>query len=44
VVNPAMCQGCGECAATCPNGAAVVHGFNGQQMFGIIDAALTEVG
>ncbi len=44
VVNPAMCQGCGECAATCPNGAAVVQGFTGQQMFGIIDAALERTG
>ena len=40
VVNPVMCQGCGECATICPNNAAVVLGFTGQQMFDIIDSAL----
>jgi len=40
VVNPVMCQGCGECATVCPNSAAVVLGFTGQQMFDIINSAL----
>lgn len=40
VVNPVLCQGCGACAATCPNGAAVVQGFSEGQMLETIDAAL----
>lgn len=40
LVNPVMCQGCGSCAAICPNGASVVEGFQKQQMLDIIDAAL----
>jgi heterodisulfide reductase subunit A len=40
-VNPAMCQGCGECAATCPNSAAIVAGFTDRQMLDVIDSALT---
>ncbi len=40
LVNPLMCQGCGACAATCPNSAAVVAGFHEEQMFEIIDASL----
>ncbi|MGD8611451.1 MAG: FAD-dependent oxidoreductase [Desulfobacterales bacterium] len=39
-VNPVMCQGCGSCAAVCPNSASILEGFQGQQMFEIIDAAL----
>jgi heterodisulfide reductase subunit A len=39
-VNPVMCQGCGSCAAVCPNGASILEGFQGQQMFEIIDAAI----
>jgi heterodisulfide reductase subunit A len=40
VVNPAMCQGCGSCAAVCPNSASVLEGFQEQQMFEVIDAAI----
>jgi heterodisulfide reductase subunit A len=40
VVNPVMCQGCGSCAAICPNSASVLEGFREEQMFEIIDAAL----
>jgi heterodisulfide reductase subunit A len=40
VVNPVLCQGCGACAATCPNGAAVVQGFCEGQILETIDAAL----
>ena len=39
-VNPAMCQGCGSCAAVCPNSASVLEGFQEQQMFEVIDAAI----
>ncbi|MGD9081809.1 MAG: FAD-dependent oxidoreductase, partial [Desulfobacterales bacterium] len=40
VVNPAMCQGCGSCAVVCPNSASVLEGFQEQQMFEVIDAAI----
>ena len=40
LVNPAMCQGCGSCAAICPSGAAVLEGFLEQQMLEMIDAAI----
>ena len=40
LVNPVMCQGCGACAAICPNGASMLEGFAEDQMFEIIDAAL----
>jgi heterodisulfide reductase subunit A len=39
-VNPAMCQGCGACAALCPNDAAFLEGYPAQQMLAVIDAAL----
>ncbi len=40
VVNPAMCQGCGSCATVCPNNASILSGFQKQQVFDMIDAAL----
>jgi heterodisulfide reductase subunit A len=40
LVNPAMCQGCGACAAACLNGAAVVSGLQDPAMLEAIDAAL----
>ena len=40
VVNPAMCQGCGDCATACPNSAAIVRGFADHQLLDMIDAAL----
>jgi heterodisulfide reductase subunit A len=39
-VNPVMCQGCGSCATVCPNSASILEGFQGQQMFEMIDAAM----
>jgi heterodisulfide reductase subunit A len=39
-VNPAMCQGCGICAAVCPNSASILEGFKGQQMLEMIDVAV----
>jgi heterodisulfide reductase subunit A len=39
-VNPVMCQGCGACAAVCPNSASILEGFQEQQMFEVIDAAI----
>ena len=40
VVNPAMCQGCGDCATACPNSASVLRGFADHQVLGMIDAAI----
>jgi heterodisulfide reductase subunit A len=40
LVNPVMCQGCGACAAVCPNSASVLEGFQKQQIFEVIDAAI----
>jgi heterodisulfide reductase subunit A len=40
LVNPAMCQGCGSCAAICPSGASILEGFLEQQMLDVIDAAI----
>jgi heterodisulfide reductase subunit A len=39
-INPVMCQGCGACAAVCPNSASILEGFLEQQMFEMIDAAV----
>jgi len=44
VVNAAMCQGCGTCAATCPNSAAILQGFTDSQMLGMIDSAMAAAG
>lgn len=39
-VNPAMCQGCGDCATVCPNSASIVEGFSHRSLFGAIDGAM----
>ena len=41
VINPVMCQGCGACTVACPNFAAMLNGYSSQQMFDVIDAAVT---
>ncbi len=42
-INEIMCQGCGSCAAICPNSASVLRGYRDQQMFEVIDSALEAV-
>ena len=39
-VNPARCQGCGACAAVCPNSASVLSGYSDQAMMEVIDSAI----
>ena len=39
-VNGAMCQGCGACAAVCPNSASYLTDYSDQQMFERIDTAM----
>jgi len=39
-VNATACQGCGACAAICPNSAAVVDGLLMPKFFEMIDASL----
>ena len=43
MVNELMCQGCGSCAAVCPNSASVLRGFKDQQVMAVLDAALEEI-
>ncbi|ABK17481.1 CoB--CoM heterodisulfide reductase iron-sulfur subunit A family protein [Syntrophobacter fumaroxidans] len=38
-----LCKGCGVCAATCPKGGILVHGFTLQQLKAQVDAALASV-
>ncbi len=40
LVNPLMCQGCGACAAVCPNDASIVEGFLPGRMISAIDEVL----
>jgi heterodisulfide reductase subunit A len=43
LVDELACQGCGSCAAVCPNSASVLRGYRDQQVFTVIDAALEEL-
>jgi heterodisulfide reductase subunit A len=43
IVDELMCQGCGSCAAVCPNSASVLRGYKDQNMFDVIDAALEAI-
>lgn len=43
LVDELTCQGCGSCAAVCPNSASVLRGYRDQQMFEVIDAALEQI-
>jgi len=42
VINPAMCHGCGTCAADCPTDAIDQQHFSDEQIFAQIRAALKE--
>ncbi len=39
-IDELACQGCGSCAAICPNGASVVRGYGDRQVMAMLDAAL----
>ena len=38
-VNPAVCTGCGSCAAVCPTGAASVFHFDDEKVLAMVEAA-----
>ncbi len=39
-IDELACQGCGACAAICPNSASIVRGFGDRQVMAMVDAAL----
>ncbi|MEN6437900.1 MAG: response regulator [Syntrophobacter sp.] len=39
-VDELACQGCGACAAVCPNSASVLRGYSDRQVLAMLDAAL----
>jgi len=38
-VNPALCKGCGACAAVCPSEAPALMGFDNNQLYAQIKNA-----
>lgn len=43
-VDELSCQGCGACAAACPNSASILRGFGDRDMLAVLDAALDVAG
>lgn len=43
ITDPALCQGCGLCAATCHKDGIMVHGFTKQQLMAQVKAAMNGV-
>jgi len=39
-IDELACQGCGTCAAVCPNSASVLRGYSDRQVLAMLDAAL----
>lgn len=42
VIDPALCQGCGSCAATCSSQGVMVHGFTNSQLTAQIRSAIKD--
>ncbi|MBW2090822.1 MAG: FAD-dependent oxidoreductase, partial [Deltaproteobacteria bacterium] len=42
IIDELLCQGCGSCAAVCPNSATVLRNFDDAQIMAAIDAELRE--
>jgi heterodisulfide reductase subunit A len=38
VVNAALCEGCGACAASCPSGAMTHKNFTKKSLYDMVDA------
>jgi len=43
VVHAIKCQGCGACAAVCPNSATILSSGSELEMFEVIDAAMASL-
>jgi heterodisulfide reductase subunit A len=42
-VNAALCQGCGACAAACPNKASQVRNWRPEQVLRMVDALIKSI-